>query len=73
MQLYMQPSYHSKMSNLLYSLQLFLYLGGDSIATRMDSDFVSIWNKGFQTIFTNGKFKKLCDNALKKHGKLDVF
>ena len=43
--------------------------GGNSMISRMDSDFTDMWNRGFTKIITNGVFKKLCDDAKNEHGK----
>ena len=33
--------------------------------TRKDNDFLTYWNDGFAKIQSSGKFKKLCDEAVK--------
>ena len=42
---------------------------GDAVAARMDSKFIDVWNRGFNTILTNGQFNALCKSADSKHGK----
>ena len=37
--------------------------------TRKDNDFLTYWNDGFAKIQSSGKFKKLCDEAVKNHGE----
>ena len=40
---------------------------------RMDSNFLSVWNKGFYKILRDGSYKTLCNDANKEgtHGKCD--
>ena len=45
---------------------------GDGMMTRKDNDFNSHWNRGFQQLQASGQFSKLCEEAKKKHGKLQV-
>ena len=37
--------------------------------TRKDNDFLTYWNAGFDKIQSSGLFKKLCDEAIQKHGQ----
>ena len=39
------------------------------MTTRKDNDFLTYWNDGFAKIQSSGKFKKLCDEAVKNHGE----
>lgn len=43
---------------------------GDAIMTRKDNDFSAHWNRGFQQLVSNGRFRKLCKEAQEKHGRL---
>ncbi|XP_013381979.1 uncharacterized protein LOC106152795 [Lingula anatina] len=43
-------------------------LAGNGMMTRKDNDFNSYWNVGFNKLVSSGKFKKLCDAAVVKHG-----
>ena len=45
------------------------YLHGSTMMTRKDNDFLTYWNDGFAKIQSSGKFKKLCDEAVKNHGE----
>ena len=43
--------------------------------TRKDSPFLNYWNNGFHQVVNTGTFKKICQEAVKKHGMcvFDIF
>ena len=43
-------------------------IAGNAMMTKKSSSFNEMWNRGFDVIFNNGKFKKICAEAAKKHG-----
>lgn len=43
-------------------------LQGNGMMTRKESEFNSLWNKGFSKIRASGGFMKLCEDANKNHG-----
>lgn len=42
-------------------------LGGNTMMTRKDNDFLRYWNAGFAKIQSSGQFTKMCDDAATKH------
>ena len=50
-------------------------IGGTAMMTRKDSPFLNYWNNGFHQVVNTGTFKKICQEAVKKHGMcvFDIF
>ncbi len=44
-------------------------LGGGTVMTRKDSDFIQYWNEGFSKIQSSGRFAELCKEGTDNHGK----
>ena len=40
--------------------------------TRKDSTFNTHWNRGFEIIYSNGRYKQLCDSVNTKHAGMYI-